>query len=256
MGFFDIDTNSSEAQLRRLVDPDFDAECRRRELENYRQQTEERRRARQQAQVSLTQNNTQNNQHNEGATINHYEGATVYNAPVVQGGGDYVNGDKIIHNHPQPAPEEAEVISVDIPTPPIERIANAVEQINGKIPDKAAQPLAEGAAPGSLNNINPTKEAIIWLAKKQMIKKHTFPEESIMKEGAIDRIKPASFEYRITRPATKILDALMEAADTSNIQLEKNAIPDFIKNNLKAKGGGDLDEPIRKALEKREKTGK
>jgi hypothetical protein len=30
--------------------------------------------------------------------------------------------------------QEAEVISVDIPTPPIERIANAVERINEKIP--------------------------------------------------------------------------------------------------------------------------
>jgi hypothetical protein len=31
--------------------------------------------------------------------------------------------------------QEAEIISVDIPTPPIERIANAVEQINNKIPE-------------------------------------------------------------------------------------------------------------------------
>jgi hypothetical protein len=32
--------------------------------------------------------------------------------------------------------QEAEIISVDIPTPPIERIADAVEQINNKIPEK------------------------------------------------------------------------------------------------------------------------
>ena len=31
--------------------------------------------------------------------------------------------------------QEAEVISIDIPATPIERIANAVEQINGKIPE-------------------------------------------------------------------------------------------------------------------------
>ncbi|MDR2742614.1 MAG: hypothetical protein LBB98_10750 [Treponema sp.] len=31
--------------------------------------------------------------------------------------------------------QEAEIISVDIPDPPIERIANAVEQINNKIPE-------------------------------------------------------------------------------------------------------------------------
>jgi hypothetical protein len=39
---------------------------------------------------------------------------TTYNAPVVQGG-DYVNGDKIIHNHPpEPAPDtRADTILLD-----------------------------------------------------------------------------------------------------------------------------------------------
>jgi hypothetical protein len=35
--------------------------------------------------------------------------------------------------------QEAEIISVDIPTPPIERIANAMERINGKIPEQGPE---------------------------------------------------------------------------------------------------------------------
>jgi hypothetical protein len=94
----------------------------------------------------------------------------------------------------------------------------------------------------TVSKTDPVKETIKWLKNtdRQYIIKYTEPETAVMLSGALSHIKPPVSEWRIAKPAAFIYRELMNAAENSIISLGKNAIADFMINNLKKKDGKDI----------------
>jgi hypothetical protein len=89
---------------------------------------------------------------------------------------------------------------------------------------------------------DPAKVTLNWLRskKRQYIIKHTEPDRSVLRSGALEFRNPPKTEWRITKPAAFIYRRLCEAAEKGEIPFAKDAIADFMINRLKRKDGKDI----------------
>lgn len=89
---------------------------------------------------------------------------------------------------------------------------------------------------------NIIKVTLKWLSSRdrQFITRHNEPEIPILENGAIKYIKPSISEWRIVKPVAFIYRELCGAAEHGEIPLTRDAIADFMINNLKTKNGKEI----------------
>jgi hypothetical protein len=98
---------------------------------------------------------------------------------------------------------------------------------------------------------DPAKATLIWLRKRQHIIKYTEPNTPVMLNGAIEHIKPPISEWRIAKTEAYIYRELCSAAEAGEIPFIKDAISDFMINNLKQKNGDDITQDSLTKADKR-----
>jgi hypothetical protein len=123
--------------------------------------------------------------------------------------------------------------------------------------------MAEAQIPGqsraAVPQTNPIKATLKWLknSDRQYIVCHNEPEEPGFENGAMTYVKPSVSEWRITKPAAFIYRGLVKAAENREIPFAKDAIADFMINNLKTSNGKDITkDSLTKADKRRQKTTK
>jgi hypothetical protein len=130
----------------------------------------------------------------------------------------------------------------------------AIILLRGKLPPPSiVAPISAPQAPNQI--IDTVKQATLWLKNKQYIFLYTEPEKPFLEDGGIKYIEPPKKEWRICRARTVafIYRALLEASEKGEIHLGKDAISNFMINNLKDKNGADIKrDPIYQAEKSRE----
>jgi hypothetical protein len=137
-----------------------------------------------------------------------------------------------------------EIEEIPEPSPP---------QAQTETPETAQDTQAPAQGTAAASKTDPAAATTRWLKNKerQYIIKHTEPDTPVMLNGALEHIEPSISEWRIAKPAAFIYRELCGAAERGEIQFTKEAIADFMINNLKQKGGGDITHDLLTKAEKR-----
>jgi hypothetical protein len=147
-------------------------------------------------------------------------------------------------------------LEVPIVLPGIECLFES-EQVPGEKPAEKTTPDAQAPEQIKAVQADTIKVTLKWLQRdRHYITRYTAPEKPVMRNGAIEYIEPSVSEWRIAKPVAFIYRELYRAAEAGEIPLAKDAVADFMINNLKQKDGGDIKKDSLKKAAKRTKAAK
>jgi hypothetical protein len=149
--------------------------------------------------------------------------------------------------------EQALLDKFERTTVAFERIAVALEAYRLQpqaLPDPAPdiQPSVQRTAGAPKD---PTKATLNWFKGKQWIKNELIEERPPVTINGGIWTPNNIYEYRIKKTAAFIYRGLVETVENREISLGKDAITDFMINNLRKKYGGDITQDLLTKAEKR-----
>jgi hypothetical protein len=124
-------------------------------------------------------------------------------------------------------------------------VEKAIEELTTMLnspPETAVDVQASAQGTAAASKADPVKATMRWLKNedRQYIRKHTKQETPVMLNGVLERIEPSVSEWRIIKPVAYIYRELCSASERGEISLTKDAISDFMFNNLKLRDGKDI----------------